>query len=181
MDTHGGGWTVFQRRQDGTQDFYRGWADYNQGFGDLNREFWLGLSYLHRLTTQPGTTNTLRVDLMDFDEEQRYAQYSSFSVRDSDENYKLLVSGFDGDAGDSLSYHNDRPFSTRDRDNDEWNDNCAIIFKGAWWYGACHHSNLNGLYLSGAHSSYADGVNWVHWREYYYSYATSEMKVRRNS
>ena len=88
-----------------------------------------------------------------------------------------LIQFFLGNANSSLSH--DRPFTTRDRDNDhDTKRNCAIAFKGAWWYSACHASNLNGLYLRGNHSSYADGVNWKGWKGYHYSLKRTEMKIR---
>jgi hypothetical protein len=83
-----------------------------------------------------------------------------------------------GTAGDSLSWHRGMAFSTKDRDNDKWGKNCAAVNKGAWWYNACHHSNLNGLYHHGKHKSTADGVNWKTWKGYYYSAKRAEMKIR---
>ena len=84
-----------------------------------------------------------------------------------------------GTTPDSLSYHRDRPWSTQDQDNDEnIRDNCAILYKGAWWYNNCHHANLNGLYFRGNHPSYADGVNWAAWKGNYYSLKRTEMKIR---
>ena len=84
-----------------------------------------------------------------------------------------------GNSGDSLAYHDGMPFTTRDQDNDNYGDhNCAIEYKGAWWYKSCHYSNLNGLYLRGNHSSFADGVNWFHWKGYNYSLKRTEMKIR---
>ena len=84
-----------------------------------------------------------------------------------------------GDAGDSLGYHNGMKFSTKDRDNDlAYEGSCAQRFKGAWWYQTCHYSNLNGLYLRASHTSRANGVNWYHWRGYYYSLQKTEMKIR---
>ena len=177
METDGGGWAVFQRRMDGTENFYRGWADYVKGFGDLNREFWLGLSQVNRLTNGDGT-KSLRVDLEDFDGNKRHASYSTFQVLDSSKKYQLNIAGYSGDAGDSLTYHNGMKFTTKDQDNDKDSTNCASTYKGAWWYNHCHYSNLNGRYLSGTHSSYADGVNWYHWKGYYYSLKISEMKIR---
>ena len=44
MATDGGGWAVFQRRQDGSVDFYKYWADTENEFGDFTGEFWLGSS-----------------------------------------------------------------------------------------------------------------------------------------
>ena len=45
MDTDGGGWTVFQRRQGDSVDFYRNWTDYENGLVyTLTGEHWLGYS-----------------------------------------------------------------------------------------------------------------------------------------
>ena len=176
MDTDGGGWVVFQRRMDGTVDFYRNWADYVKGFGDLNGEFWLGLSKINRLTQAGG--NMLRVDMADFEGGTRYANYSSFEILDSSRKYQLNIGGYSGDAGDNLAGHTGAKFTTKDHDNDSAGSNCAISYKGAWWYTACHASNLNGRYLSGAHTSHADGVNWYHYKGHYYSLKTTEMKLR---
>ena len=184
MESDGGGWTVFQQRLDGAVDFYRGWDDYVAGFGDnLESEHWLGLEKIHRITAA-FPSNTLRIDFADLDGETTYAKYSTFDIKGSDENYKLVVGGFSGEAtpgaGDSLSYHNNAPFSTHDRDNDETSVNCAEGYDGAWWYKACHHSNLNGLYLNGHHTSFANGVNWLTWKGFAYSIPTVQMKVRHN-
>ena len=174
--SNGGGWTVFQRRMDGTVNFYLNWADYNKGFGDLNGEFWLGLNKINRLTAAQSTS--LRVDMEDFAGNKRYATYSTFKVGNAVTEYKLTVSGYGGNAGDSLSYHNGMKFSTKDNDNDKISGNCAIIYKGAWWHYKCHQSNLNGLYLVGPHSTFANGVNWYHFKGYKYSLKTTEMKLR---
>ena len=81
-----------------------------------------------------------------------------------------------------LTFCSDMQFSTRDSDNDINPDgSCAQQFKGAWWYSYCHHSNLNGLYLNGSHSSMADGVNWIPFKGYYYSLKRTEMKVKQIS
>jgi len=85
---------------------------------------------------------------------------------------------YSGTAGDSLSYHRGQPFTTNDQDNDSWSGNCAVQNKGAWWFNACHYSNLNGVYHHGKHSSVADGVNWSHWKGYKYSAKRAEMKIR---
>ena len=167
METDGGGWIVFQRRQDGFVDFYRYWTDYENGFGNLTGEFWLGLSNIHRLTKEG--SNTLRVDLKNTNNNNAYAKYSTFSVGNSTTEYTLTVGGYFGTAGDGLTYHNGRKFSTRDNKNHIWSGgNCALAYNSAWWYGACTHSDLNGLYTS---SSY-------YWAEYY-PLKFSEMKIHR--
>jgi len=179
--TAGGGWTVFQKRLDGSVDFYRGWDDYKQGFGNLKGEFWLGLDKIHRLTKE---RSRLRVDLEDFSGNTAYAEYSVFGVSDEGIKYKLSLGSYSGTAGDSLSVHRGMAFSTKDRDNDNEHSSqardrhCARFYKGAWWYRSCHHSNLNGRYLKGKHSSYADGVNWYHWKGHHYSVKRAEMKIK---
>ncbi|KAL4826019.1 hypothetical protein H8958_016575 [Nasalis larvatus] len=177
MDTDGGGWTVFQRRMDGSVDFYRDWAAYKQGFGSRLGEFWLGNDNIHALTAQG--TSELRVDLVDFEDNHQFAKYRLFKVADEEEKYNLVLGAFvEGSAGDSLTSHNNHSFSTKDQDNDLNTGNCAVMYQGAWWYRTCHVSNLNGRYLRGSHDSFANGINWKSGKGYNYSYKVSEMKVR---
>ena len=179
METDGGGWTVFQRRQDGSVDFYRYWTDYENGFGDLTGEFWLGLSKIHRLTKEG--SNTLRVDLGDFEGNTAYANYSTFSVSDGSTEYILTVGGYSGTAGNSLAWHNGMRFTTRDRDNDNHGSlQCAHFRNGAWWYNGCAFSNLNGLYYNTSTDNYL-GINWRHWKNSHATLKFSEMKTRRNN
>ncbi|XP_076810482.1 uncharacterized protein LOC143453184 [Clavelina lepadiformis] len=97
METDGGGWIIFQRRFDGSVDFYRNWTSYQQGFGSLNGEFWLGLDLLHQLTT--GASYKLRVDLEDAENNTAYAEYRIFTVGKESSNYTLTVGGCSGTAG----------------------------------------------------------------------------------
>ncbi|KAM4696029.1 ficolin-2-like [Rhinophrynus dorsalis] len=177
MHTDGGGWIVFQRRWDGSVDFFRDWKSYKTGFGSRLNEFWLGNDNLHMLTSS-GTWE-LRIDLQDFENTKHFAKYTPFRVLDESEKYKLLFGSFkEGNAGDSMAEHNNMKFSTKDQDNDSYGTNCAEKFKGAWWYGECHSANLNGLYLSGQNSISATGINWRTGKGYNYSYKYSEMKIR---
>ncbi|XP_048665953.1 tenascin-R isoform X3 [Marmota marmota marmota] len=172
MTTDGGGWIVFQRRQNGQTDFFRKWADYRVGFGSLEDEFWLGLDNIHRITSQG--RYELRVDMRD-GQEAAFAYYDKFSVEDGRSLYKLRIGSYNGTAGDSLSYHQGRPFSTEDRDNDVAVTNCAMSYKGAWWYKNCHRTNLNGKYGESRHSQ---GINWYHWKGHEFSIPFVEMKMR---
>uniref|UniRef100_A0A8C4T7M9 Tenascin C n=1 Tax=Erpetoichthys calabaricus TaxID=27687 RepID=A0A8C4T7M9_ERPCA len=172
MNTDGGGWMLFLRRQSGKLDFYRNWKNYSLGFGDLNDEFWLGLDNLHKITSSG--QYELRVDLRD-GEETAYAHYDKFSVSDGRSRYKVSVGGYSGTAGDSMTYHQGRPFSTYDKDNDVAVTNCALSYKGAFWYKNCHRVNLMGRYGDNSHSQ---GINWFHWKGHEYSIQFADMKIR---
>lgn len=100
MTTNGGGWTIFQRRMDGSVDFFVDWESYKKGFGNLKGEFWLGNDYLHRLTT---SANMLfRIDMEDYEGDRRFAEYTTFSVAAESNNYRVTIDGYRGTAGDSL-------------------------------------------------------------------------------
>ncbi|KAI8747833.1 BgiBFREP21.3 [Biomphalaria glabrata] len=172
--TDGGGWIIFQRRINGKVDFYRGWKEYRDGFGDYNiGEFYLGNENIFKLTSTG--EYDLRIDL-EFNNVKYFVQYKDFKVLSETEKYKLKIGNYSGNAGDDLSVHNNMFFTTFDRDNDERIVlNCAEDRSGAWWYASCHNSNLNGQWGS---TSYGKGMNWAQLTGYYNSVSFSEMKIR---
>ena len=175
MTTDGGGWNVFQRRQDGSQDFYLGWGEYKAGFGQLTGEFWLGLDKIHRLTAS--RPSELRVEIEDWSGGRAYAKYGSFGVGDEQSLYQLSVDSYSGSAGDSLAYHNSMKFSTKDMDNDKKSDrNCAVANKGGWWFKSCDSSNLNGKYLGNV--IHEHGIEWQKYKGNALSMKFAEMKTR---
>uniref|UniRef100_A0A667XKZ7 Fibrinogen-like protein 1 n=1 Tax=Myripristis murdjan TaxID=586833 RepID=A0A667XKZ7_9TELE len=186
--TEGGGWTVIQRRVDGSERFNRSWAEYKDGFGDMESqsgEFWLGNDNLHYITAQGDYS--LRINMEDFQGNQRYADYKNFKV----DQYRLTFGSYLGTAGDALSgnyqvgvsewaSHQGMKFSTYDQDNDNYIRSCAQEDKGGWWFNRCHSAHLNGLYYHYGHYSAKtdDGVVWFTWRGWWYSLKTSIMKLR---
>nr|XP_058965770.1 microfibril-associated glycoprotein 4-like [Pocillopora verrucosa] len=173
--TTNGGWTVVQKRLDGSVLFDRGWSDYKNGFGNLDGEFWLGLEKIHHLTKSP---SKLRVDLEDFDGETSYAEYDLIVVATERKKYQLSVGKYSGRAGDSLTQHHGYPFSTKDRDHDSHSSNCAEKYKGGWWHIDCYYSNLNGVYRHGGDSATTFGIRWNSWKGKPQSMKRAEMKIR---
>ncbi|XP_042284957.1 fibrinogen-like protein 1 isoform X1 [Thunnus maccoyii] len=190
---NGGGWTVFQRRRDGKESFDRSWVEYKHGFGDLyspDGEFWLGNEPLHFITSQGNYD--LRIDMEDFEGNQRYAEYKNFKVDDEKDQYQLHLGEYTGNAGDALS---DDPssagqkwigpglgssgvnFSTYDQLNDD--AKCIKHSKSGWWFSRCASGNLNGHYYKGPYQAMTDdGVVWYTWHGWWYSIKSVIMMVR---
>ena len=146
MVTKEGGWIVIQRnKKDSQVNFNLNWTDYEEGFGDLRKEFWYGLKELHCLT-QRGHWE-MRVDYQKNDKTWSYLHYNQFSVGSASEEYPLTVGGFTGVGtdwfNDKSRPHNGMKFTTPDSDNDKWNGNCAVADKSGWWYSTCYRININ--------------------------------------
>ena len=187
------GWTIIQRRLNGSVDFNRYWNEYNIGFGDLNANFWLGLNKIKHITDTGTYKLYIAVQFQDADvissSSVRFAEYNSFSLGTSGNNYQLSISSFNSTlstAGDSLiSKHNGKYFSTRDRDNDNSPPDCAGVYQSGWWFNGCLDSNLNGAWQS---TGYLDttvfplyfGVSWKTAEPFLetYSFKTAVMAVR---
>ncbi|GCC19444.1 fibrinogen gamma chain [Chiloscyllium punctatum] len=200
IDDMGRGWTVFQRRLDGSVNFHRRWIPYREGFGYLspggNTEFWIGNEKIHLITQNP-KQYILQIDLMDWAGQRRHAKYSGFKVTAEEDKYRLLYGMFlEGDAGDAFAgydfgdhasdkiytSHNYIQFSTEDFDNDNYGGNCAKQDEAGWWMNRCHAGNLNGKYHKGGRYTakefgYDDGIIWVTWHDRWYSLKETTMKV----
>ena len=145
MTTDGGGWIVIQRNRINSQlSFNKNWIEYEEGFGDLNKDFWSGLKMMHTLT-QRGQWE-MRVDYQLPNNTWSYLHYNNFSVGNASEEYPLTVGGFTGVGDDLFTLHplNGIKFSTPDNDNDGSNRNCAkIVNYNGWWYNHCRIININ--------------------------------------
>ncbi|XP_071133126.1 fibrinogen-like protein 1 [Mytilus edulis] len=182
--TDNGQWTVIQKRLNGTTHFNRNWQEYKQGFGDVQVEYWLGNDNLHQMLS---TKNyKLRIDLEDWNGVTKYAEYDSFIVGNETTNYILTISGYNGDAGDSIInppsgqiYHNmnGMEFSTFDKDNEEAHYNAAEIKQSGWWFKWSTDANLNGLYYTGGQTA-SDGIYWNSWQLSFYSLKSVSMKIK---
>ncbi|XP_072297560.1 tenascin-N isoform X1 [Eucyclogobius newberryi] len=173
MDTDGGGWLVLQRRTIGKLDFMKRWKQYIAGFGNMTDEFWLGLEKIYDLTNTP-TQYEIRFDL-GYGSERVYAVYDNFKIAPVKQKFKLTIGKYSGTAGDAMTYHQGRPWTTIDNDNDIALGNCALTHRGAWWYKNCHLANLNGRWGDTRHST---GVNWEPWKGHLDSLTFTEMKIR---
>ena len=181
METDGGGWTVFQRRVNGSVSFEKNWQAYKTGFGSLDGNLWWGNDNL-ALALNDGRSYDLRFDMTDWADEHRYATYSEFRVADESDNYRLHAGTYAGTAGDGLWSVKNMQFTTTDRDNDSYGLNCATRFLGGGWFAHCHVAHPNGPYSNTSTvSSYATGVIWSPWHGFYYSLKRIDMKFRATS
>lgn len=136
-ETETGDWLVIQKRQDGSVDFYRDWKEYEYGFGDIDGEFFIGLKKLHALTNYNGPQE-LMILMEDKKSTKVFAKYDAFAIGNEMEYYKLKKLGkHSGTTGNSLDFHVGMKFSTKDHDNDNFENNCAVLNQGAWWYNNC--------------------------------------------
>ncbi|KRG03018.1 fibrinogen-like protein 1 isoform X1 [Drosophila mojavensis] len=159
----GSGWTVIQRRQDGSVDFNRTMRDYRKGFGALDGEFFIGLDKLHLLTKS--RKHELYIYMKKFNDESRYARYSHFFIKGEEDSFKIKSLGnYTGDAGDAMADNLYKKFTTIDEDHDNWfTGNCADFYAAGWWFHNCGNSRLNGKYQTADLAAKVRGINWISW------------------
>ena len=191
MASNKGGWTVIQRRNDNSTDFYRKWQEYKTGFGEMNGNFWLGLEKIHRLTQIE--SHEVMFVMTNQEDKTFIAKYDLFKVDSEATDYQLTLGKYissEKNAGNSLAIHRNQKFSTYDRDNDiNPTVNCAMKYHGAWWYKHCHESNLNGRYYDGDYgnhdgsnpSAVEDGIVWLTAQGWWHSMKTVTIAIRSTS
>ncbi|XP_066492522.1 angiopoietin-related protein 4 [Tiliqua scincoides] len=180
LASSGGGWTVIQRRLDGSVDFNQLWEAYKNGFGNMSGDFWLGLEKIHQIM-QEGRFH-LVIELQDWEGNSQRVQFL-FSLGGEDTAYTLSLLGpIFGELENAMGDFPQLPFSTRDRDHDLKGDtNCAKHLSGGWWFSTCGHVNLNGKYFRSIprqRHERKQGIFWKTWKGRYYPLKSTSMKIR---
>ena len=149
QDNDGGGWSMIQRRIDGSVSFSRDWNNYKLGFGQLQNEFWLGNENIFTLSYQGlyPRGNELRIDMKNAKGVMKYVKYSKFQVGNAGTNYMIHVDDHSGSASNELAYNNGMRFSTFDIDLDLHGLHCGKEFNSCWWFKGCFTANLNGKFF----------------------------------
>ncbi|KAH8300029.1 hypothetical protein KR044_008743, partial [Drosophila immigrans] len=132
----GPGWIVIQQRVGGNESFNKNWTAYREGFGSIERDFFLGLQKIHRLTTTQ--RYELYVHMIALNGSVYHARYDNFKLSDEHHEYVLSLGKFEGNIFDALRDGENMKFSTFDRDNDLVDGaNCADYYKSGWWHVKC--------------------------------------------
>ncbi|XP_020507939.1 angiopoietin-related protein 3 [Labrus bergylta] len=176
--SRGFGATVIQRRKDGSVNFDQVWERYEDGFGDFQSEFWLGLRKLYSLASRGNSV--LHIQLEDWKQDRRVMEYR-FHLDGPGSNYTILLTNLSGDLPDCMSNHSGMMFSTKDRDNDRLQEsNCALNHSGGWWLNACGEANLNGRYFHmrpRGRSERRRGIQWRPGQKYSSSLKFTQISV----
>ncbi|KAH8329458.1 hypothetical protein KR074_011014, partial [Drosophila pseudoananassae] len=178
---NGSGWTVIQRRIDGSVDFNRSWTEYRDGFGNLTGEFFIGLEKLYQIT-QSGQYELL-ISLGKVNGSRDFVKYDNIKIGSEENSYRLeSIGNHTEGAHDTLKYYVNMKFSTIDRDNDLYPGNCAQMYGGGWWFHKCTYSNLNGKYYKdGKRNDNLYGILWSPWNGYDFNVLLTfddEMMIR---
>ena len=188
--TSGGGWTVIQRRMDGSVNFFRRWQEYKEGFGQLQHEHWLGNDNINVLTAQAVVYESeamVQIRRRHNPQTLYTSRYGFIQVDSESNNYMLHVKKPSGGLGPSYFtlYNHRMEFSTFDRDNDRSSSyNCArdTQYTG-WWINASGNSctsstasytNLNGPYDELRVRTWYKRICWAGSHPLF-----TEMKIRR--
>ncbi|KAK2895586.1 angiopoietin-related protein 3-like [Channa argus] len=171
----GYGATVIQRRKDGSVNFDQTWDKYENGFGDLQKEFWLGLRKIHSLATLENSV--LHIQLQDWKQGRRFIKYR-FYLDGAESNYTIHLTQLSGDLPDPMSNHTGMMFSTKDRDNNYHQDsNCTHKYTGGWWFSTCGDTNLNGRYFHIRPKGRRRGIQWKQGRKASYSLKFTQISI----
>jgi len=194
-----GDWTSVMSRTHGDVDFYRDWQQYKDGFGESGGDHWLGLSHLHELCNKDSPC-CLRFDLrytgkpfasdgnwhgpsgkkvdpiLERSDGSYFAEYSKFFIENEGENFRLHVSEYAGNAGDSLFTGDGKEFTTLDRDNCYWK--CSERLHGAWWYGVANYVTLTSVWGGRAFTGDDTAMHWTSLTGWEQSVTSVEMKVK---
>ncbi|XP_035993828.1 angiopoietin-related protein 3 isoform X2 [Fundulus heteroclitus] len=177
--SRGHGATVIQQRKDGSMNFDQPWEKYEDGFGDLQWEFWLGLKKTYSLASQGNYV--LHIQLEDWKQNRHFMEYR-FHLEGPERSYAIQLIHLSGSLPNPMNNHTGVVFSTKDRDNgSRWASRCAHPQSGGWWFRSCGDTNLNERYLrtrANGRSERRRGIQWKSGPKPFYSFTFTQISIR---
>ncbi|XP_011200800.2 angiopoietin-1 [Bactrocera dorsalis] len=128
----GCGWTLVWRRNAMNTEFNRTWEEYQNGFGALTDNFFIGLDKLYVLTN--AEAQQLRIGTKYGENNWEFEIFEEFAIGSVRTQYEVFVKSGNNKSSIFQRLGRRARFFTKDLESSWGNEECAKVMGVGWWY-----------------------------------------------